>query len=322
MSIEMSVVVVTPDDFETVRRTVRHLVAQTARERLELVLVAPSLARLGPDPDLLAAFPRVELVEIGPLPAVPPARAAGVRRASAPLVALVEDHSYPRPGWAEALIAAHRGPWAAVGPAMGNANPASPLGWANLLIDYGPWLDPAAAGPHDHLPGHNSSYKRALLLPHDAFLETLLEAESVLHWELRARGHRLYLESAAVSDHLNATLLGASLALRFHGGRQFAAARAREGRWTPLRRLLYGGGAPLIPLVRLRRLLDEMRRRPWGPALLPRVLPPLMVLLAADAAGELVGYVWGGGDVVRRMVPFEVHRERLLDARERRAVAG
>ncbi|HEX5708076.1 MAG TPA: hypothetical protein VFX96_12315 [Pyrinomonadaceae bacterium] len=40
----MSVLIVTPDDYRTIRKTVRHLGAQTARERLEVVIVAPSRA--------------------------------------------------------------------------------------------------------------------------------------------------------------------------------------------------------------------------------------------------------------------------------------
>jgi hypothetical protein len=38
------------------------------------------------------------------------------------VVAFAEDHCYPDQHRAEALIAAHRGPWAADGPAMRNAN--------------------------------------------------------------------------------------------------------------------------------------------------------------------------------------------------------
>jgi hypothetical protein len=39
---EMSVVVLTPDCYETVRKTIRHLRAQNVRGCLEIVLVAPS----------------------------------------------------------------------------------------------------------------------------------------------------------------------------------------------------------------------------------------------------------------------------------------
>ena len=54
--------------------------------------------------------------------------------------------------------------WAAVGPVMANANPRSVTSWANLLIEYAPWLEPSAGGEREHLPGHNGSYKRATAL--------------------------------------------------------------------------------------------------------------------------------------------------------------
>lgn len=62
------------------------------------------------------------------------ARAAGIRQANAPVVAFVEDHSYPDPDWAERLIEAHRKLWAAVGPVMMvNANPATMISWPIFL---------------------------------------------------------------------------------------------------------------------------------------------------------------------------------------------
>src|SRR5581483_2731400 len=128
---EMSVVLVTHDDVRSLRKTLQHLAAQEGAERLELVLVGPSRAALTPEPALLAGFGRVKLVEVGAITRAPAARAAGVRHARAPIVTLLEDHSFPRPGWARALIAAHRGPWAAVGPAVDNANAGGVVSWAN-----------------------------------------------------------------------------------------------------------------------------------------------------------------------------------------------
>src|SRR5262249_35044767 len=92
--------------------------------------------------------------------------AAGVRRASAPIVALAENHSFPEPGWAAALIQAHRAApsRAAVGPELGNANPERAVSWAYLFSYFGRWAEPAAAGIVEVLPGHNPSNKRDILL--------------------------------------------------------------------------------------------------------------------------------------------------------------
>ena len=71
---------------------------------------------------------------------------------------------FPEAGWAAALIAAHEGPWAVVGPAIRNANPATVVSWCDFVVGYGPWMDPVEAGPAPFLPGHNSCYKKAILL--------------------------------------------------------------------------------------------------------------------------------------------------------------
>lgn len=316
----MSVIILTPDCYETIRKTMGYLRAQTARDQLEIVIVTSSANGL-PDGKLeLSEFKDLRVVEIGPMNSTAGARAAGVRNAIAPVVAFAEDHCYPDPHWAEALMAAHRGPWAAVGPAMCNANPHSALSWANLAIEYGPWLHPAHRGPVDHLPGHNSSYKRDLLLAYGSQLEQMLEAESVLHWDLRARGHQLFLEPAARTFHLSYSLPGATLRLRFLAGRLFASSRARP--WTRLRRLLYGLASPLIPLVRAPRVLRDLRRAGQLRHLLPRVLPLLAVTLAFDAAGEMIGYFFASGQTRRTLSEMEFHRHRYLSEKDRQRLTS
>lgn len=113
---EMSEVIVTPDRYETIRRTVRHLRAQTVRARLEIVIVAPLAEKRDLDESELKDFFHFCVVAVGDLKSTADARAAGIRQASASIVAFLEDHSYPAADWAEALIKAHQHNWAAVGP--------------------------------------------------------------------------------------------------------------------------------------------------------------------------------------------------------------
>jgi hypothetical protein len=230
---------------------------------------------------------------------------------------LTEDHVFPARDWAETLIEAHRGSWAAVGPAMANANPQTAMSWANLLIEYADWLDPAPAGVREHLPGHNSAYKRALLLDYGAELEEMLAAESVLHWNLRARGHQLYLEPKAKTYHQNFSSFTGSIRLRFHGGRLFAGARAQSWSWA--QRWLYVIGAPLIPLIRLRRIIGAVIQPGRNRDVLPRVLPALLFLLVVDGLGELAGYALGEGDAMQHLSDMEFHRPRYLAKHDRRA---
>ncbi len=212
----LSVVLCTPDHYNTVRRTVRFLCAQTARKQIELILVAPAVADLGLQAEVVEEFCACQVVVIGVVTSVAAAYAAGVRRARAPVVALAEDHSFPYPNWAHALITRHREPWAAVGPVMLKANPGSLVSWCDFLIGYGPWADPQPGHESLHLPGHNSSYKRSALMSYGDRLETMLAAETVLHADLHARGHRLYLDPAAKTAHVNFSQLLPWLRVQYH----------------------------------------------------------------------------------------------------------
>jgi hypothetical protein len=316
---KMSVVVLAADGFAGIRRTMRHLEAQTARDDLEIVYVTGSAQCLLNAPDELNRMNH-RIVEVPAMESTPVARAAGVRRASAPIVAFAEDHSFPEPRWAELLIQAHQNSWAGVGPAMCNGNPSSSLSWINLAIEYGPWLDPLPATEVEHLPGHNSSYRREILLTYGPELEAMLEAESVLHWDLRRRGYRLYLETGARTAHFNYSRFGYTIRLRFFGGRQFAAARAR--RWSILRRLSYGIASPLIPLVRFKRILSDVRRA--GPSLWrrPQMLPMLILILMVDGAGEFCGYVFGSGRSNEVLTDLEFSRDRFMNPIDARAYAA
>ncbi len=313
----LSVVIVTPDRYDTIRTTVRCLRAQPFRERLEIVLVAPSREDLDLDAGELEPFCRVRVVEMGPVESLGVGNAVGVREATAPFVALLEDHSRPHPGWAEAILRAHREPWAVVGPVMGNPNPGSAVSWADFLLGFGTWWDPTPGGPTDHLPTHNASYRRDLLMEYDAELETLLKAEIVLHWDLCARGHQLYIASDARVDHMNFELLSSLIQVQFHAGRVFASVRARG--WSPLKRLVYAVGSPLIPALRLRYVLKQIARRRQASTLPKSVYPILVIGLATSAVGEMAGYAIGLGGASRSLGRFEFHRERHVKRSRREA---
>jgi hypothetical protein len=167
-----------------------------------------------------------------------------------------------------------------------------------------------AGGEAEHLPGHNCSYKRSLLIAYGQRLEEMMDAESVLHWDLRAHGHRLAIEPNARALHQNFSKFFPSLGLRFHGGRLFASARARQ--WPLWRSLLFTAGAPLIPLVRFTRIVRELRRDGRPEHLLPQIIPALLILLACDGLGEMFGYAFGAGQSMSILSDMEFHRQRYL----------
>jgi hypothetical protein len=313
LSPEVTAILVT-DDLSTIRKSLSYLRAQSGAERMEIVVAATRPDEVEPTAPELQGFASVRVIPIEDLSSPSLARAKGVQAATAPIVLFAETHSYPRPGYVEALVRAHRsGPWAAVGPSIANANPDTSLSWANLLLDYGRWVASDERGVIDDVPGHNGAYKREALLEFGDDLAQQLRADSIMHANLRARGYELYLEPEARVDHLNVSLMSSSVAERFHSSRHFAGLRARG--WPVLRRLLYIGGTPLIPVVRLKRIAGFVRRSPEAPPLL-RLLPALAFVLTLSAVGELAGYVFGPGHAG---FPYEieVYRSRFVRAADR-----
>lgn len=302
----LSVILPTWDTFDALRRTVNHLMSQTVAASIELIICAPSAAGLGLDPAATAGLHSVRVLEAGALRETGPIRARAIREASAPVVAFAEDHCFPDPDWAEALLAAHAEPHAAIGPAVRNANPETATSWADLHLGYGRWLAPGRRATVDMLPGHNSSYKRDVLLDYGAELDRLMEAETVLFWDLRRRGHTLLFEPAARVAHTNFAHPAVFLDVQWHLGRVFGAMRA--ARWSMPRRLAYALAAPAIPLIRLGHTVRAAIANGSPIRHLIHAAPVLVAGLAVDCAAQATGALFGAGRSVARLTAYEFHR--------------
>ena len=308
----LSVIIISPDSFETVRQTVRCLTRQSVRDRIELIIMAPNEARIDVDQQLVAPLAATRVIRVDSVQPTGPVRAAGIRAARAPVVAFAEEHCFPASGWAQALIDAHERDYAAVGPAVRNANPDTLVSWADLFIGYGPWLAPTTPREMDFLPGHNSSYKRSILLEYGDRLDTLMEAETVLQWDIRRNGHRLFLEPAAQTAHTNFGLWSSWIPVMYLAGRAFADTRAKG--WPLARRLAFSAASPLIPFVRFGRIVRDARRAGQRWPFLLRVLPTLAIGLIIDGVGQLTGYALGAGDTHEKLARYEWHRMRHTPA--------
>jgi Glycosyl transferase family 2 len=278
----MSAIVLVHSRFEEVEQLLEHLSAQDCASSLEIVLVGERDFPL--DVPCLSAFGARLRVRKQSVPSSA-ARATGIRAASAPIVVFVEDHCFPEPGWASALLSRYeQGDWSAVGPVVLSANPGL-LADMNLHLEYGEFAG-HNVGTYHHLPGHNSSYRREVLLDLGERLDQELQAESTMHWRLGKEGHRFYVEPEARVRHYTYSLWWPSLQLRFFSGWVFAANRMAG--WTLWRRLAYLFASPLIPWVRLIKI-SRMPHERFG---LPQYLATLLLVLV-DGLGELMGYASG-----------------------------
>lgn len=310
----LSVILVTPDCYATIRQTIRALARQTVRDRLEIVIVAPSKRTLGAVDKELEAFHSVGVIEFGEMKALAAPRVAGIHAATAPFVALCEDHAFPEPNWAEALIGAYHQSPAAVGPVFLNGNPGV-TSWISLIMDYGRWMEPVPGGFTDDVAGHSSSWNRSLLLEYGPALERMMQAPTLMHWDLQTKGHRLYLEPAAKVRHVNISRFIPHVLDHFYSAWIFAAARGRDWNW--LRRLAYVGGNVLLMPRTLRGWLGHIRRAGLETELLPKAWPLLILSLFVWTLGEMFGYGFGMRRAEERVLGFDARREAYLNRRDR-----
>lgn len=260
--------------------------------------------------------PSVRLIRLAPDAVFSKLRAEGVRLARAPIVAFAEEHCRVRPGWAEAIIRAHAAPVAAVGAEIHNGNSDSRLSRIIAVMNYNEWLPPAPRGEFNMLPGHNSSFKREVLLSYGAELETLLRAEVALYLRLHRDGHRLLLEPDAKFEHINETRLRSIASGYFLWHRSYGPIRARVFNWSLARRWFYIVATPAIPLYYVVRLAGVLLRK--RPELLKEAflgLPQIVFAQSASALGQAVGLLFGEGDAERRFTDYELNEPRQWNER-------
>lgn len=311
---QLSAILLTADTFQQIRKTLKAWSRQTVVDRVEMIIVCPSEARLGLVEEEVKGFHSVRVLGVGEIKRTSDGRAAAIRMAAAPVIALAEDHSYPEPGFAEALIEAHKGPWAGVGPAFLNANPGI-VSWVAMVLDYGRWISPVPAGPIDDIPGHNSSWKRSLLLELGPDLEVMMPAPTNLNWYLASKGHRLYMEPAAKIRHLQVSGFWPCLVEQFHVARLFPAGRARH--WPLYKRLFYVCAMPVLLGRNLLGWIAHFRRIDPSGKILATAWPMLLLMTAVWGAGEIAGYAFGVGRAQEETVIFDTNRGQSCNRRDR-----
>jgi len=215
-------------------------------------------------------------------------RSHGLKIATGEIITLLEDYARPAPDWASNIVAAHRGPWAAVGGAIVNGIH-RPLNWAVYFCDFGKYQNPLPPGPTTVASDINTSYKRSAL---EAVRPLWDEAfrEIVVNGALIERGEELVLDPDIVVHHHRSGLeLIEALKERFIWGRSYALTRtAVIGDAT---RYLYAALSPALPVILLARMARTARTRGRHFADFVRAVPHLVPLLISWSMGEMLGYL-------------------------------
>lgn len=281
------------------------LLAQTALARIEIVV-----ADTDPDGGPLPEHPSIRVLPLRGLRSLSGARAAAIEASRAPLLAGIEDHAHPDPGWAAAVLGAFDGPADLVNYGFRNANPASAVSRAFMTMAYGPWMTPAQGGPIAGSACVNVAYRRRLLEPYWDRLPAWLDMETLFQARLLAAGARAWHEPGAGLRHENWTTIGAAIHDSGAFQRRLAAQRVDIGQWGWPKRVLFAGGMVLLPPLLLWRLYRAMRHRPSGTREFLVALPLIALFRTAGAAMEAWGYLAGGGESDYERWRVEVATER------------
>jgi glycosyltransferase involved in cell wall biosynthesis len=314
----LSVVVVAGERRARVEGSLRSVLRQEVSEPLEIVVV--DCARAAAAPYLPEVDPLRSVRSVRSVRTVRPggrvhygeALAIGARAARAPIVAFLEEHARAHDGWAEAVLSALRDTsCAGIACEVHSGNPGLGLsdGWG--LMGYGRWYAPLPEGSTDFLHGYNAAFQRSVLLSYGERLGDLLLADTAFARRLLLDGYTLRNAPEARIDHLNEIALLEPLRKAYLAHRFSAPARARECGWSPLVRLVYALGTPLLPLYGLWCQAPFLRRR--DPALwktLVRILPLFLLNHLVIGLGASVGLLFGPGDAALRFTALELNTDR------------
>lgn len=307
----ISAIFFTLTDFEAIRRIATAWSRQTIADQIEAVFVTPDPESLELDDAVAAAFQSTMVVECRRIEASACMRVAGIRAASAPFVAITEDHCYPERRWAERVVAKLEEGYDGVCGSFSSGNPGDPMAWGNILVEYLEWMPPLGDLEPGFIAGHNSMYRRDALLELDEELEKLFEVETALHWQMGERlGSRFAVEPSARQHHLNFEKVIPSYQIRFLAGWSFADGRRLPWGWP--KRLFYAAASPLIPFVRMRRIWPKMKALEQL-RITPMVAVHTFASLAFDAAGQMAGYLAPIPDWANALLTdYETRRERFM----------
>ena len=286
---DLSVIVPSVNGFDYLRLCLDALTSQEGGVRVEVLVADRCGAELRRK--VAERFPGARILPAPPQTTIPELRALALRNASAPSVAVIEDHVIVPRDWARRMLDARREGASVVGGGVANAATERLVDRAAFFCEYGHMLGELPAGPAEWLTGNNTVYDRELMEPHAPLIEKTWEDR--LHTELRDAGVTLVSRPDIVVGHQMHYTILEYFSQRFHYSRSFSGARSRQ--MGAPKRLAFAGAAVLLPPILLRRIVRSVWRHPAHRADLIRSLPVIALWTLAWAAGDAVGFLFGPG---------------------------
>jgi hypothetical protein len=290
---ELSVVIASVNGFPYIGRCLDSL----RRDCPEAEIIVADYTDEGTRQRIREEWPAAKLLSFDEPTPVPLLRAAGTAAATAPYVAVIEDHCVVREGWSSRILAAHLAGHEVVGGSIRNGETGRVRDWAAFFCEYTEHMEPAPAGVVASLPGMNVSYSRDAIAAMDGYLKKGLW-ETWLHPHLQSQGFELWSDPEIALEHVRDFGFWFFLEQRYHFARSYAGLRNPELGW---KRAVYCLGSPLlVPLVTY-RITRNVLRNGRHLAEFARAAPLVTVYAAAWAVGESAGYALGGGNSLLRV---------------------
>lgn len=293
---QLSVVVPSVNGLPELAATLDALERQRDEVKLEVLVVD----RLGGAvrEEVRRRFPLARVLEVAPDTTIPAMRALAFREATAPSVAVIEDHVLVPDGWAKALLDAHSEEAPVVAGCVENAATNSLVDWAAFLCEYSHCTPPLPAGPAEWLTGNNIVYSRALLERYRGVAEAG-GWENQLHDAFKRDGVPLTCRPEIVVGHKMHYTFSLYMSQRYLYSRSYAGARAAGAGGA--RRLAMGVASLALPPLLFWRTVSRIRAKGRHQGELVKALPLLALFVVAWAAGEAVGYLAGAGNSLSRV---------------------
>ena len=180
----LSVVVPSVNGWSDLQDCLRALEREHADVPLEVIV--PERVGTAVRSRLQAEFPRARVIDVDPLTTIPEMRARSFDAATAPSVAVIEDHVIVPAGWARQMIAAIGSGDRVIGGSIENGATGTLLDWAAFLCEYSHCLPPLPAGQVETDPlGSDVSVRRIGEVGGDEILGVLLDDLRAV-WEREA----------------------------------------------------------------------------------------------------------------------------------------
>jgi hypothetical protein len=312
MEPKITISIMIGDMRERASRCLASVLAQDGVERAEVLLLDLSHKKYPPLSG--SDHPSVRIVHMDKEMTDGELRAYSARNARGEIVAYLEEHAIVIPGWLNVLTRDFALRYAGVGSIPVSMNPGVGISDSVLMMNYMPWLRLKQPTDSNYLPSHDAAYRRDVLLSLGDELPALLSSENLLGRQIKAGGHKMLVDPAAQYIHLNEEKLGMIVQSYYYWNILFGQSRARIDHWSLIRRVAQGLAIPLVPFVRLFKILVFLARN--DRASLPLFFRSIGVILVANtsaAVGMAQGCLLKAGNAGKKFLQYELNEKRTRE---------